>query len=693
MSKCFCHFNGFEVKDANARKRVADIEKEQNVLESRMNNFTMLPEGEGTAENAELLDIRVGYEGEIYENAGAAVRGQYEKLHDAVKKSVGFIGCSPEVKDLYSGNFSEMGTNICNVVERLKVLRGSVINKIEVRSHVAGTVHIGLFRKTETTLTPILLISKETVSYGINTFDVDIEVPEDSYVGFLIDTAGAVSLRQTTDANDLLWQIKEVTQLSLNADYAISSTYNYCIYCVNVYCKENLSDSFEALKSDLEATKEDIYMNDQNPEKRDLTAGSWTEMGTNICNVVERLKVLRGSVINKIEVRSHVAGTVHIGLFRKTETTLTPILLISKETVSYGINTFDVDIEVPEDSYVGFLIDTNGTTAFNVTPTEGKDVLRQIKEVTQLSLNTDYAISSTYTACVYGANVYCETKLPKVIEEVKKYLVKDFANLKYMCFGDSIISDGFCGIGTKINNELGSQMIKNFAKGGATASDWHIDGVKQTTVSFGAVDNTKTPINVLSNQVYSALRHTTASGQKIKWNHPINGEFSLDETIGTGQGNVTDIPDIIFISISTNDGCTWDANNNATTIPVDDTETVLSQSYPNLTKNSIASGLRWAIETLQSAYPDASIFVSSPLQTDRSMAASYPEAFSISAGMLKRKIIEEVCTYCSVNYIDGFGRSGYSMLISDDNSGLHPNEKYRNKIAKFYANKIKNDYC
>lgn len=50
-----------------------------NVLETRMNTFTSLPDG-STSGDAELTDIRVGYNGHVYPNAGDAVREQVSGL-------------------------------------------------------------------------------------------------------------------------------------------------------------------------------------------------------------------------------------------------------------------------------------------------------------------------------------------------------------------------------------------------------------------------------------------------------------------------------------------------------------------------------------------------------------------------------------------------------------------------------------
>lgn len=60
-----------------------------DVLEARMDEFSSLPSGSlSTDADAELVDIRVGYNGETYSNAGTAVRTQVRDLYDIVDYSL-----------------------------------------------------------------------------------------------------------------------------------------------------------------------------------------------------------------------------------------------------------------------------------------------------------------------------------------------------------------------------------------------------------------------------------------------------------------------------------------------------------------------------------------------------------------------------------------------------------------------------
>lgn len=265
-----------------------------------------------------------------------------------------------------------------------------------------------------------------------------------------------------------------------------------------------------------------------------------------------------------------------------------------------------------------------------------------------------------------------------IYEEV----VSKFKNVYSAYFGDSITSDDVTGIGTRVAEILGCKVTGNFAIGASTCSDFHNGDTNLSEVDLSRPANSYTSINVLSNQIRRCLQYTTTSGSQISWTHKLSGSFNIDIAKGTGLGNTDKIPNFIYIAIGTNDGI------DSKTTVVDDTATVFGQSYSQLTRTSIASSLRWAIETLQCAYPKAKIFVASPLQTSRTTGN-----FSYSANLEKRNIIEKVCQFCSVEFIDSFSRSGYSSFRANDNGdGVHPGADWKERIAQFIANEIKNKY-
>ena len=265
---------------------------------------------------------------------------------------------------------------------------------------------------------------------------------------------------------------------------------------------------------------------------------------------------------------------------------------------------------------------------------------------------------------------------------VYKETESELKNIYSAYFGDSITSDDVTGIGTRVAEILGCKLTGNFAIGASTCSDFHNSTTNITDVDLSRPSNAYASINTLSNQVRRCLQYTTTSGNQISWTHKLSGDFNIDTAKGVGLGNIDKIPNFIYIAISTNDGI------DSKTSVVDDTQTVFEQTYAELTRMSIASALRWAIETLQCVYPKAKIFVASPLQTSRKEGN-----FSYTSNLQKRDIIEKVCQFCSVEFIDSFSRSGFSTFRANDNGdGIHPGADWKERIAQFVANEIKNKY-
>lgn len=261
----------------------------------------------------------------------------------------------------------------------------------------------------------------------------------------------------------------------------------------------------------------------------------------------------------------------------------------------------------------------------------------------------------------------------------------DLVGKKYACLGDSITSDQVVGIGTLVNDILNTDLVGNFACGYAICSNWHTGDVDESPQSFVEPQNTNTADNVLMNQVLRLLQWTTALDAQVTWTHPVAGAYSVSEAIGTGLGHTDDIPDVIYIAIGVNDG------RNAKNLFVDDADAVMSSTYADLTKCSYASALRWAIETLNSAYPNAQIFVASPLFTNENDGTSNGH-HNRGAILAKREVSKKIANYCNAFFIDSTFESGYTVLAATQVNNIHPNGRYKNIIGRYVANEIKRRY-
>ena len=320
-------------------------------------------------------------------------------------------------------------------------------------------------------------------------------------------------------------------------------------------------------------------------------------------------------------------------------------------------------------SYVSFY-DSTKTYISGVLPTAGTE-LKLYKGM--FPENTKYVrlcISAVDT------NAYC----------YYTYANNSFKNtLKYICFGDSITSDEVCGIGTIIAQELNAIQLGNFAHGNATLSDWHTGDVNDTVETPNITTDTAYNANVLSNQVRNALAYATEVGQPVTYTHPVAGTITLNTSIWTGTGSSENVPDIIYIAIGTNDGGEY-------TPVVNNADTVNQQTYANLDRCSYASSLRWALETLIAKFPYAEIYVATPLHTAEHRMNGKR---SYDVMNLKADLIKNVCRFCSVNVIDSYAESGVSSAMESEffgSDGLHPVAKWRGYIARYVANKIKQNY-
>lgn len=115
-------------------ERVSTAENDIDVLDARMDTFASLPDG-STAGDAELLDIRVDYNGNTYPSAGDAVRGQAGDISLLIENKI-TLPTPTDGKYIDKNGVLHDDAN-SRVYEKVKVVKGSRI-KI-VNAYVASS--------------------------------------------------------------------------------------------------------------------------------------------------------------------------------------------------------------------------------------------------------------------------------------------------------------------------------------------------------------------------------------------------------------------------------------------------------------------------------------------------------------------------------------------------------------------------
>lgn len=173
MSKCFCHFNGYEVKDAAAREGL-------DLANARLGNL-VANSGEQTEGNTELIDIRTGADGTVYPTAGDSVRGQITGLKSDLSKVKDAVYAVEGTVNLYNGQDADSltihndNTRIATAVQAKSVIipiHGGSIITIEKKL----SSHFKIATTTETPAHNVLIndlyddknVTKQTIETTVN---------------------------------------------------------------------------------------------------------------------------------------------------------------------------------------------------------------------------------------------------------------------------------------------------------------------------------------------------------------------------------------------------------------------------------------------------------------------------------------------------------------------------------------------
>lgn len=279
------------------------------------------------------------------------------------------------------------------------------------------------------------------------------------------------------------------------------------------------------------------------------------------------------------------------------------------------------------------------------------------------------------------------------LEYINQYTfgnLKQFFNfipsLKYLILGDSITAENYSW--TNLFARLvNAEKLTNLAVAGAHWNDYYRDGIDVTEIDLsGNFDDGSgdTKNNVIFNQVLRFAQKITPKGKIISFTHPKTGEtFTIPSDKGLGTEEI-EIPNIIIIACGINDATQVGESG------VGDFNSIISQTWNEQKRQYLFSSIRWAVESLKILAPDARIFLATPL---------YSTYYTAEIVDTIRDAIIKMGKYAGCSNPINLSDAGISLLFENHQSngkyledGLHPNNRGRLLLARYYAQNIMKGY-
>lgn len=279
------------------------------------------------------------------------------------------------------------------------------------------------------------------------------------------------------------------------------------------------------------------------------------------------------------------------------------------------------------------------------------------------------------------------------LEYINQYTfgnLKQFFNfipsLKYLILGDSITAENYSW--TNLFARLvNAEKLTNLAVAGAHWNDYYRDGIDVTEIDLsGNFDDGSgdTKNNVIFNQVLRFAQKITPKGEIISFTHPKTGEtFTIPSDKGLGTEEI-EIPNIIIIACGINDATQVGETG------VGDFNSIISQTWNEQKRQYLFSSIRWAVESLKILAPDARIFLATPL---------YSTYYTAEIVDTIRDAIIKMGKYAGCSNPINLSDAGISLLFENHQSngkyledGLHPNDRGRLLLARYYAQNIMKGY-
>ena len=227
--------------------------------------------------------------------------------------------------------------------------------------------------------------------------------------------------------------------------------------------------------------------------------------------------------------------------------------------------------------------------------------------------------------------------------------ISGYLGKRILLFGDSITAQN--NWSKWFETSVKPETLYNYAVGGATWCD---------PTSGIIYDGTSGTYNVLGNQVQRAV------------NNDIKNIDCIIILAGTNDTNVT------FPNDEDIEGAFFDSSMNAIALA-------------DVDRTTWQGAMRWSLETLLLRYPQAKIFVCSPVQ--RTYNSSEPTLSLYSTIKGKGETIEKMAKRMGVEFVDTMQCGISSQRSKDFADGLHPWQRTSEKIARYIMARYMAHFC
>lgn len=625
-----------------------------------MTGLSTLQEGSTTGD-AELIDIRTGYDGSIYESAGDAVRSQIERYLNGERNAVLISGATANEKSVFD--------NLLYIKAYGIDLSGYYLSTVEQNSY------------------KIILKKGDSAS---------------DFISFSSDGSQNFCYYKTLDAFVVIGYNWDNHTNGINLNYgnshirildSVHSTDSIVDYLKNKI--SNSDNTIAVINTDIEEICNDLY-------DYGITGnGTVTAALEGVAVYTYNGKIVVGSVgstASHCTVYSVTAGNVYrikadnyslpsdsdiAVVFTETNVTGAPAILVNA-SVLYEAHSNAKNVDFVYHCRQNGYIVIGWRTGRNELKLYSTEKLKQRIElderISAIESKTDSL--SGKTIAILGDSIMALMRSSGSLNNVVSYLGSDGSTYTY-------------GQLTNINGKLYvtadnsiSCSVVNSAQDLLDSQNW--DALKNATGAADVINCGLGGGKVTENQIITDYPYSSGDYRTTCLSNEVR---MLNRLVQNGRNE----PDCILIWIGTNDA----SNSNPNSIVADNFDEIMALDYNTLADDTLGrtyrqtfyGGLRYSLETLIRNYPYATIMVFTPVQTNPANQRTY-ENLTVVGNALKKMANRYSCI--CVNALTDIGivdlleaSDGSGFFLAD---GLHPNSDGKKLLANFTAKKLNTLY-